>query len=286
MRTLLRTFTFLFIGFSLCGCKDSQTTFLKIRNCLRDVKEDLTSNPSPASDDPVVASVEGLMITRSDLLRRLQTQPLNRQTYWTSPRGRQALLNWLINEKETVILARKSGLENEDAIRNELNNLKESYLFRVYTQRLAQSVPSPSEEDILLYYNEHLSEFATVQTVYVLFQTLREARKAEALLKKGKFAGMKILVPGKDPPELENIAKSLLPGQISTVVKISQGYGLVKRNQLPPLPFDRVKESIRSRLLSGKIRALSYNQRKSMKIEINEKILSSLSLPVAQKPSR
>ena len=140
---------------------------------------------------PVVATVDSMTITLSDLRARLNETPAAYQQYVASAEGRKQFLNLMIREKVLLAEARKSGLEHDDTYRHALAQFKEQWKRRLkeyqetllvesYLRQLRSKDLAVTDNEVRRFYDEHAAEFekpVEVQASHILLSALRKRLK-------------------------------------------------------------------------------------------------------------
>ena len=219
--------------------------------------------------DPVILSLDGQAVRRSDFERHVSTVeagglgPL-------APEVQQGLLESFLEERVLLIEARRRGLLEPGAPPEEEQ--------RAVVRLLAEAVP-PSDltpAEIEAYYEAHVSEFRLPETVtlrQILVETLNEARDLKRrLLRDARafetLAGRHSTAPeaaaggymgtferGQLPSELEEAAFALAPGQTSPPIETSLGYHVLRVDSRQPareLSLEEARGWIRERLTREK----------------------------------
>src|SRR5206468_3769663 len=85
-----------------------------------------------------------------------------------------------------------------------------------------------------------------------------------------------ILIKGKGPPAIEQVAFTLQPGQISDVIESRRGFHIIQVSEKRPegtIPFDQAKDKIRALLAArerqDKIRAYVDQLKEQARVERN-----------------
>lgn len=237
---------------------------------------------SCGSRDPVLAKVAGISIRVSDFQRQVAALPLQNRTFLSTPEGRKALLNSMISKQVIEIMAQRAGLSMQ----------------QFYAQLLKTNAFT-SEDEIRQYYAGHKAELDKMQEFSasrIVLASLKDAKKAQALLKKGqsfqnvakKMSIDKItaarggLMPpfrrGTQTPEFEHVFFSLKPGQISSIVSLSSPYVILRNNGSATSSLSVAAPLIRSRLMMTKINQWIEQTKQKLGVVIYEKPLTAMDL--------
>jgi peptidyl-prolyl cis-trans isomerase C len=238
---------------------------------------------TPAADDSntVLVRVGKDVITRGDVQRRIETLPEQfRQTY-TTPEGRQQLLDRMVEEKVWLSLAVKNGVADRPQVKQQLDQQRRDLLVRTYLNEVMAANPAPSDSEARAYYDAHITEYkvpATVTVRHILSKTENDSKKmlkwAQAknakwddLVKKysvdtltkasggsigtvtpeGAFASI------GSQPALAQAAFALSDGQVGGPVKTDKGWHVIKvenKKEESVRPFEQVRQMIVRQLSS------------------------------------
>jgi peptidyl-prolyl cis-trans isomerase C len=250
---------------------------------------DRKSKPPAAPQQNVLARVGGAVVTADDLQESARAvSPLDREMSALPPDQRKRkLFDDLVQNAAGVQEARRRGLERDPQIVKAYEKLLLNRLLsdEIYSKVTPDHVP---EDQVQLYYNEHIAEFKNEDEVRVSSIFTRDeaaAKKATALAKaawnRKDFAedrrGFRELVrmyrevtagPARDrsgdltffdrnstryPPEMVAAAFTLKEvGEVAGPIKTENGYyviKLVEQRAAATRPLDDVKTMIRQRLV-------------------------------------
>lgn len=153
-----------------------------------------------------------------------------------------ALRKQVINQLQTFEVLKKeafkAGLNKDPEVQNEFKNLEAQFYASQYASYLEKSV-TVSESDIIQVYNQQMR---VIKLQQVQFNTLEEAKSAQALLLKGlSFDDLikrypnpeqnftDFISPQQLPPELWHIVSTMVKGQITQQpVQLSNKFYLFK----------------------------------------------------------
>jgi parvulin-like peptidyl-prolyl isomerase len=236
--------------------------------------------PAPAAGDPVVFSVAGETMTRTQFEHLLAALPANVRGQASTPEGKRQLADRLAEMKILAQEARRIGVPAQPEFAAQLKLQEDNLLASAYYQQLVQK-STPGETELKAAYEARKSEFeqAKVRHILVRFQGSRvplrkdqkELTEAEALAKaqalrarilKGEdFAAVAKsdsddtgsgasggdlgeLTHGRTIPEFEQAVFSLPLNQVSEPLKTQFGYHLIQVQERGTLPFDKVKADL------------------------------------------
>lgn len=256
--------------------------------------------------DPVVATVNGVNITKSKLFDEMIAS------------GGSQILDNMINEELVRQEADKAGVAITDADLDQelatlkksfssdeefdmamaqsgmtMDNLKRQMAMTLRMKKLLEPKTDVTDEEVQTYYEQNKESMATPEMVrasHILVATQEEADAIVAQLKSGadfaQLAAEKSTDPGsKDKggdldffargdmaPEFEEVAFTLGVGDTSGVVKSSYGYHIIKvtdKKAASTPTFDEKKEEIRQTLVEQEIQQLSSSWMDEIKGKAN-----------------
>jgi hypothetical protein len=260
------------------------STWSSLKKCLADPPACFSSSSSTdsSSSGPILAHVGGAVITASDLKERIDQIPAQYRPKYQAPQARRQLLDSMIDQKLIVLAARKKGLDREPSIQRQLRVYEESLLRQEARSRFG----IVSDQAIIDYYNTHKGDFGPrlqVEVSQIQIKTLDEAKQARAQLQAGKGVTINRLVfplgAGIKPAFMQEVLSPLKIGQIAPLVKVSQGYLIVRKDQemrLPAIPVEAAKIQIKGQLEYTKLNEWTKQQRSSIPVSIDEKALEAL----------
>jgi peptidyl-prolyl cis-trans isomerase C len=243
--------------------------------------------PIHAEADPVVASVEGHLIHLSDLGRASQTLPENLRDLPFDTLF-PVLLDRMVDHEALVMMARRKGLEDNPAVRKDIQAATERVLEGALLAR--EAVPRVTDPAIRALYDRQFgSRSATdeVRARHILVSTEKEARKVIAELGAGADFATVAKRISKDPdaqkggelgffrreqvwPAFADVAFTLQPGQISpTPIRNEFGWHVVKveeRRSVAPPGISEVREVLRQELLAEAVKQVVTQARSDMSI--------------------
>ncbi|MCQ8240384.1 peptidylprolyl isomerase [Rhizosaccharibacter radicis] len=232
----------------------------------------------PASDNPVVASVNGDPIRLDAVRAAAQTLPDEARSM---PPGVlfPMLVNQLVDQKALLLEARKEGVEKTPEAQKAMQQAADTALQNVYLSRTVG--PTITDDAIKAEYNKEYANKAGEKEVHarhILVGSEKEADDVIAKLKKGAdFATLAKQVStdkgsagnnggdlgwfkqGDMLPEFSAAAFAMKNGQISDKpVKTKYGWHVIQvletRTSTPP-SLDSVKDQIRQKLIRDGVRA-------------------------------
>lgn len=244
---------------------------------------------APEDSDAVLVTIGGQSITRRSVNDRLAELPEQYRANYTTPDGRQQLLERMIEERVWLLDATRNGVADREAIRRQLEQQRRDLLVRTWVNELmAQNAP-PSDSEAQAYYRDHEADFKTPATVtlrHIQLKSQADARKVLALArakgadwdalvktwttdsltrtnggslgtvtKEGAFSSI-----GAQPALAES-AMALGAGQIAGPYKTDRGWQVIKVDDVRPdgvRSFEQVRSFIVRQL--GQERTNAYYQ--------------------------
>lgn len=204
------------------------------------------AKPAQGGADPVVATVDGQAIHRSDVMdfqKMLPPQYQRMPIEMLYP----ALLDKLVEMKLVAEAGRKEHLENDKEVKARVAQVEERVIEEVYLQRLIDK--QVTDAALHKRYDQYVKTTPAREEVsarHILVQTEAEAKDIRAQLEKGadfaKLASEKSLDPSAKAqggslgfftrdemvPEFSEVAFKLKDGEISQPVKTQYGWHIIK----------------------------------------------------------
>jgi peptidyl-prolyl cis-trans isomerase C len=279
-----------------------RTILVKTWPALLLVAASLALVPLPASaDDPVVARVNGIDITQSDL-DFAASEVGSRLGNYTPADRRKVLLQYVIENELMADAGQKDNLDKADSFPGRVAYHRRRALRDAFFDvKINDAV---SEADAKKIFEEKIAGLKPEQEVrarHILVVTEPEAKEVAERLKKGQDFATLAKEKSKDPSAeggdlgffargqmlkpFEDVAFALDVGQISEPVQTQFGWHIIKveekRDQ--PLPsFDQVKEAIISQLVQAKAQEVVTALRDAAKIEVVDPELKPSMEPAAE----
>ena len=246
--------------------------------------------PAAAPQSPVVATVDGEEIRRSELEALLPQLP---------PQFRQmpfevifdALLDQVVNQKLIQSAGYKAGLENSDAVKTEMKEAERRAVQRVYlTQKLDERMTPAALDAAYKQFVDATPPVAEIKASHILVDSEDDAKKIIADLKKGgDFAKIakeksKDKVAGEQGGDLGYFTKDMMvepfaeaafamkKGEISKApVKSEFGWHVIRvddqRQKAPPTRAE-AEPQLRQQLAEDAVTALLEELRGKAKVEL------------------
>ena len=236
--------------------------------------------PAPAAADPIVLSVAGETMTRTQFERLLANLPANVRSQANTPEGKRQLADRLAEMKVLSQEARRLGLPAQPELAAQLKLQEENFLASALYQQL-MTTAKPSEADLKTSYDARKSEFEQAKARHILIRFAgsrvplrkdqKELTEAEALAKatelrarivKGEdFAAIAKtesddtgsgasggdlgeVTRGRTIPEFETAVFTQPLNQVSEPLKTQFGYHLIQVQERGIIEFDKVKADL------------------------------------------
>ncbi len=141
---------------------------------------------APNDSDIVLVRVGKETITRRTLNDRLLDIPEQYRSQYTTPEGRQQLLDRLVDERVWMIDAQGHGVPDRADLQRQLASQRRDLVIRTWVNEVMASSPAPTDSEAKAYYDAHLDDFriqASVTLRHIQLKTELEARRVLALAK-------------------------------------------------------------------------------------------------------
>lgn len=146
--------------------------------------------------DQVLVRIGSEAITLRTLRARLDELPEQYRAQYTTPEGRQQLLDRLVEERVWMQDAARHGVPERETVKRQLEQQRRDLVIRTWVNELMAQSPAPSDSEARAYYDAHQSEFRTPPNAtvrHIQTRTEAEARKV-LVLARGKGADWNQLV--------------------------------------------------------------------------------------------
>ena len=220
--------------------------------------------PAAGASDPVVATVDGSAIHRSDLVDFQKALPPQYQ-HLPLEMLYPAMLDKLIEMKLVAEAGRKEHLENDKEVKDRVAQIEEQVIEQVYLQRLIEK--QVTDAALHKRYDDYVKTTPArqeIQARHILVQTEAEAKDIRAQLEKGadfaELAKEKSIDPSAKAqggdlgffthdemvPEFSDVAFKLKDGEISQPVKTQYGWHIIKveAHRTTQPPFEEMRDKL------------------------------------------
>ncbi|MGH7741860.1 MAG: peptidyl-prolyl cis-trans isomerase [Candidatus Eiseniibacteriota bacterium] len=119
-------------------------------------------------------------ITRAMVEARLAELPDQYKAQYSTPTGRQQLLDRMVEEKVWLDVALKNGVAARPKVKQQLEQQRNDLLIRTWISEQMAANPAPSDSEAMTYYQQHESDYkspATVTLRHIQFATEPEAKR-------------------------------------------------------------------------------------------------------------
>jgi len=141
----------------------------------------------PANDsDVVLVRIGNDTITPRDLANRLQELPEQYRAQYTTPDGKQKLLDRLVEEKVWIRDADANGVTRRPDVIRQIEASKRDLLIRTWVNEVMAKNAPPSDSEAKVYYDAHKDEWKTPANVtlkHIQLKTQADAKRVLALAK-------------------------------------------------------------------------------------------------------
>lgn len=203
---------------------------------------------TPSSEESVVALVNGRQITQNKLEASWEELSEVTRSQYEKEGGKRRFLDELITRELLLQEARKQGIDQNDAIRDQTHRYREQLILDELLRSLVKTKIELSDEELDALYAKHAHELLPSLKVHVsqiLLPSLYAAKDIEARINRGEdFAKLAQrysldnttkskggdLGPYRKNlvlPEVDAVLQALTPRTVSAPIKTEAGYYLV-----------------------------------------------------------
>jgi peptidyl-prolyl cis-trans isomerase C len=227
-------------------------------------------------NENVLAKVGNREILKEEMEMMIKSLGPERAAQFNSDKGREYVLNELINQELFYLYAMASGMDGEESFKSQLETVKVNILKQYAVNKTIASV-AVEENDAEEYYEKNKNDFQmpeSVHTKHILVDSEEEAKSIgeeiggglafeEAATKYSKCPSKEsggdlgMFGRGKMVPEFEEAAFAMNVGEISQPVKTQFGYHIIKveeKQEASVRAYDEVKNEIGQKLVADKQR--------------------------------
>jgi peptidyl-prolyl cis-trans isomerase C len=222
----------------------------------------------------IMATVNGKPITENAVEEFIASLGQRGQAYQNA-QGKAVVLEELIAQELFLAEAKKNLFEYEEAFKTEIARVKERLLINYAIDKVLGKI-TVSDEEIKKYYDENTDKFKSGETVAASHILVAEEAMANELLAKisagemtfedaaksfstcpsGKEGGsLGEFGRGQMVPEFDAACFEMEVGEMRGPVRTQFGYHLIRldgKKASEAIPFEQIKEQLRSQLLSEK----------------------------------
>lgn len=242
------------------------------------------------STDSVLVRLGKETITSGMVQRRIEELPENLRGQFSTPEGRQRLLDRMVEEKVWLLAATKKGVPSRPDIQKQIEQQRRDLLIRTYINEVMASLPAPSDSEIRAYYDQHSTDYkmpASVTISHIQVKTEAEAKRVRQMARSGQDWGKLAAKYSADTltrahggslpptsreglignlgrqPAMAETAFAIGEGHIGGPIKTEHGWHVIRVDALKPestREFDQVRASIARQL--GSKRSQDFYQSK------------------------
>jgi peptidyl-prolyl cis-trans isomerase C len=142
-----------------------------------------------ADTSQVLVRIGDQTITGEDVRKRLEEIPEAARQTFTTPAGRQQLLERMVEERVWLMTALLHGVAERPQVQQQLAQQRRDILIRTYLNEAMSANPAPSDSQARVYYDEHQGDFRTPASVslrHIQTKTEVQARQALKLAQSGQ----------------------------------------------------------------------------------------------------
>jgi peptidyl-prolyl cis-trans isomerase C len=149
-------------------------------------KSSKSTAKTSAPRETVLVRVGKEAITPRMVQARIDELPEQVRPNFSTPEGRQRLLDRMVEEKVWLQTAEQKGVPQRPEVRQQLEQSRRDLLIRTYITEMMASNPAPSDAEAQAYYDAHQSEFRQPATVTLSHIQLKDEKTAQKVLKQAK----------------------------------------------------------------------------------------------------
>jgi peptidyl-prolyl cis-trans isomerase C len=227
-------------------------------------------------DDPVLAMVNGVPITKSQLTPLVDQYRDKSKKDSVSKEDKLQILQGLITRQLILQQKESNDIRKEEGVVKQVKEFGDGLVVSAYLTKYVGKHLTVTNDEIKEYYKQNLTKFASppkVKARHILVRNRKEAEQVmEKLRNKGDFAklakeysidlpmareggSMGTIEKGRTLPELDKALFILNVGEISDIVETRFGFHILTVDEIITTqyrPFDEVSESIKKAILLQK----------------------------------
>jgi peptidyl-prolyl cis-trans isomerase C len=227
-------------------------------------------------DDPVLAMVNGVPITKSQLTPLVDQYRDKSKKDSVSKEDKLQILQGLITRQLILQQKESNDIRKEEGVVKQVKEFGDGLVVGAYLTKYVGKHLTVTNDEIKEYYQQNLTKFASppkVKARHILVRNRKEAEQVmEKLRNKGDFAklakeysidlpmareggSMGTIEKGRTLPELDKALFILNVGEISDIVETRFGFHILTVDEIITTqyrPFDEVSESIKKAIVLQK----------------------------------
>ena len=144
---------------------------------------------TPADTSQVLVRIGDQAITTEDVRMRLEEIPESARGNFSTPEGRQQLLDRMVEERIWLVTAQQSGVADRPQVQQQLVQQRRDLLIRTYLNEAMSANQAPADSEARAFYEAHLGEYRTPAGVtlrHIQTKTELQARQVLKLAQSGK----------------------------------------------------------------------------------------------------
>jgi len=145
-----------------------------------------TAAKSTAARETVLVRIGKEAITPRMVQARIDELPEQVRPNFTTPEGRQRLLDRMIEEKVWLATAEQKGVPERPEVRAQMEQARRDLLIRTYITEMMAGNPAPADAEAQAYYDAHQSEFRQPATVTLSHIQLKDEKTAQKVMKQAR----------------------------------------------------------------------------------------------------
>ncbi|HTM57711.1 MAG TPA: peptidyl-prolyl cis-trans isomerase [Candidatus Udaeobacter sp.] len=130
----------------------------------------------------VLVRVGNEAITNAMVQERIDALPDQYRAQYTTPTGRQQVLDRMVEEKVWLTVALRNGVASRPKVREQLEQQRRDLLIRTWINEQMALNPPPSDSEVRAYYEAHINEYKTPPTAVVRHIETRTEADARRVL--------------------------------------------------------------------------------------------------------
>ncbi len=232
------------------------------------------------SKGPVLAKVEGTVITKEDFLNKMNRVPEWARDRFQSEQGKKEFLDELVKEQLIYKDAVKNGLDRGEEFKRDVEEFKKMTLIKIVLEKEVEKKAKLDPKEVKDFYDKNTDKFTIgteVRAKHILVDSEEQAKdilkkvrqnenfsklaeqysKDRATAKNGGDLGF--FGRGRMVPEFEAVAFNLKVGEVSGTVKTRFGYHIVQvtdRKEGRAGSFEEIKGALERQLMIEKQKSL------------------------------
>jgi peptidyl-prolyl cis-trans isomerase C len=148
------------------------------------------ASPAVVADTSrVLFHIGDQVVTTEDVRQRLEEIPEAARGTFTTPEGRQQLLDRIVEERVWLLSAVRSGVPDRPQVKQQLAQSRRDLLIRTYLNEVMAGNPAPTDSEVSAYYAAHGSDYRTPASVtlrHIQTATESQARQVLKLARSGQ----------------------------------------------------------------------------------------------------